>query len=61
MMLPLYTVWYDNPNNNSIVLVRKNTTHDVQCFIWDLQRKGITSIEVWLTASMIDITKEFIK
>ena len=58
MNLPLYTVWYDD-FNGKLNHVYAYTTATANNIVWELHKKRYTGIEVWLTHSMIDVTKDF--
>ena len=58
MNLPLYTIWYDSFEGQlkHIYAYTTATAHNV---VWELHKEKYTNIEVWLTHSMTDVTKDF--
>lgn len=58
MNLPLYTIWYDTFEGN-LNHVYAHTTAAANNIVWELHKQHCTGIEVWLTNSMTDVTKDF--
>ena len=58
MNLPLYTIWYDS-FEGQLKHIYAYTTATARNVVWELHKEKYTNIEVWLTHSMTDVTKDF--
>ena len=57
-MLPLYTIWFDN-FEGKLDCIYAHTTSTTRNIVWELHKGGYKNIEVWLTNSMTNVTKDF--
>lgn len=58
MNLPLYTIWYDT-FEGKLSRIYADTTEYANKVVWELHKQKYSGIEVWLTNSMTDVTKDF--